>query len=98
MVGYINGYTNIMKRIILAIFCLSILLIGMGGQPAYAAGRLTKMVVGCRNFLVTGNTFVITPTSQFSVLVTDSAGQTVYTRIGNMPVGRYGGFSGLFSH
>src|SRR5258707_988481 len=84
------------KRLSLTTIALCLLLSGMAWQPAQAAGRMTRIVMGCRNFLVTGSTFVIRPTSQFTVEATDSQNNIVYKRIGNMPKGTYAGFSGLF--
>jgi len=84
------------KRYLFAALAAFFLLINVSPRPAQAAVTLTQIAVGCKTFLVTGASFVVTPGSQFSVRVTDSLGRTVYSRDNNIQPGRYGGYGGPF--
>ena len=84
------------KRFSFAALAAFFLLLNVSPRSAQAAVTLTKIAVGCRTFLVTGASFVVTPGSQFSVRATDVLGRTVYSRDNNIQPGRYGGYGGPF--
>ena len=84
------------KRFSFAALAAFFLLVSISPRPVQAAITLTKIAVGCRTFLVTGASYVVTPGSQFSVRATDVLGRTVYSRNNNILPGRYGGYGGPF--
>lgn len=84
------------KRFSFAVVAALLLLVSVAPRPVQAAVTLTRMVVGCKTFLVTGASYIIANGSQFNVQVIDSLGRAVYSRDGNVLPGRYGGYGGPF--
>jgi hypothetical protein len=85
------------QRTFFASLCVCLLMLSIASKPAQAMAQLTKIVVGCKNFLLAGASYVITPTSQFSVTAKDSLDRVVYSRENSVTPGRYAGFGAPFS-
>jgi hypothetical protein len=92
------------KRLLFTALSALLLLVSVSPRPAQAAVELTRIVVGCRTFLVAGH-FALAPGVQFTVTVTDVLGKTVYSKyaiVSNSPdskvhAGNYGGYGGPFT-